>query len=64
MDDEAYFDALVRMFEQAVKAVAPLPAGDRDAMKQRLGRVRVISGNFGYGMDSDLNFLFAQLDGE
>jgi hypothetical protein len=64
MDDEAYFDALVRMFEQAVKAVAPLPAGDRDAMKQRLDRVRVISGNFGYGVDSDLNFLFAQLAGE
>jgi hypothetical protein len=64
MDDEAYYDALVRMFEQAVKAVAPLPASDRDAMKQRLDRVRVISGNFGYGVDSDLNFLFAQLAGE
>ncbi len=64
MDDEAYFDALVRMFEQAVKAVAPLPAGDRDAMKERLDRVRIISGDFGYGMDSDLNFLFAQLSGK
>jgi hypothetical protein len=64
MDDEAYFDALVRMFEQAVKAVAPLPAGDRDVMKQRLDRVRVISGNFGYGVDSDLNFLFAKLAGD
>lgn len=64
MDDEAYFDALVRMFEQTVKAVAPLPAGDRNAMKQRLDRVRVISGNFGYGVDSDLNFIFAQLAGK
>jgi hypothetical protein len=64
MDDEAYFDALVRMFEQAVKAIAPLPARDRDAMKQRLDRVRVISGDFGYGVDSDLNFMFAQLAGE
>jgi hypothetical protein len=64
MDDEAYYDALVRMFEQAVKAVAPLPASDRGAMKQRLDRVRVISGNFGYGVDSDLNFLFAQLTGD
>jgi hypothetical protein len=64
MDDEAYFDALVRMFEQAVKAVAPLPAGDHDTMKQRLDRVRVLSGDFGYGVDSDLNFLFAQLTGK
>jgi hypothetical protein len=64
MDDESYFDALVRMFEQAVKAVAPLPAGDRDAMKKRLDRVRIIGSNFGYGVDSDLNFLFTQLTGE
>jgi len=26
--------------------------------------VRVISGNFGYGVDSDLNFLFAKLAGD
>jgi hypothetical protein len=64
MDDEAYYEALVRMFEQAVKAIAPLPAGDRDAMKERLNRVRAISGTFGYGVDSDLNFLFTQLAGE
>jgi len=64
MDDEAYFDALVRMFEQAVKVIAPLPDGDRDAMKERLDRVRAISGDFGYGVDSDLNFLFTQLVGE
>jgi hypothetical protein len=64
MDDEAYYDALVRMFEQAVKAAEPLHASDRDVMKQRLDRVRVISGNFGYGVDSDLNFLFAKLAGD
>jgi hypothetical protein len=33
-------------------------------MKQRLDRVCVISGNFGYGVDSDLNFLFARIAGE
>ena len=62
MDDESFYDALVRMLEQAVKAVAPLPAEERGAMKKRLGRVRIICGDFGYGVDSDLNFLFAQLD--
>lgn len=64
MDDESFYDALVRMFEQAVKTVVQLSADDRAAMRQRLNQVRVLGGNLGYGMDSDLNFLFAELAGE
>lgn len=57
--DEAYFDALVRMFERALKVSAQLPAPDRNPLITRLDRVRVISHNFGYGVGDDLDSLFA-----
>jgi len=38
--DEGYFDALVHMFEQALKVTCQLPAGGRDALIARLDRVR------------------------
>jgi hypothetical protein len=36
LQDEGYFDALVRMFEQALKVIAALPAGPRAALWERL----------------------------
>jgi hypothetical protein len=48
--DDAYFDALVSMFRQALKTIARLSASDRNALIARLDRVRVISHNFGYGV--------------
>ena len=57
--DEAYFDSLVRMFEQALKVIAHLPAPDRNALIARLDRVRVISHNFGYGVGDDMDSLLA-----
>ena len=45
--DDSYFDALVRMFEQAVKIIAQLPARDRNPLIARLAQVRTISHNFG-----------------
>src|SRR5216684_7656466 len=44
---EGYFDALVRMFEQALKLANTLPADSRDRFVTRLDRVRGISHNFG-----------------
>jgi hypothetical protein len=45
-DDEGYFDALVRMFEQALKfANAPSP-NRRNDLVSRLDRVRTISHDF------------------
>jgi hypothetical protein len=38
--DETYFDALVRMFEQAVATANPLPTDTRDGLIARLDRVR------------------------
>jgi hypothetical protein len=46
--DEAYFNALVRMFEPALLAANTLPASGRDALLvSRLDRVRHISHGFG-----------------
>jgi hypothetical protein len=58
--DEGYFDALVHMFEQALKATCQLSAGDRDALIVRLGRVRTISHNFGYGVGDDMDGMLAK----
>ena len=61
--DEGYFDALVRMFEQALKVIGQLPAPDRNALIARLDRVRVISHNFGYGVGDDMDSLLARHSG-
>jgi len=58
--DEAYFDALIRMFEQALKTIAQLSASDRNPLITRLDRVRVISHNFGYGVGDDMDSLLAR----
>jgi hypothetical protein len=58
--DDGYFDALVRMFEQALKAIAQLPASDHHALIARLDKVRVISHNFGYGVGDDMDSILAK----
>jgi hypothetical protein len=58
--DEGYFNALVRMFEQAIKMVATLDAKGRDDYMMRLDRVREISHDFGYGVGDDLDYLVAE----
>jgi hypothetical protein len=57
--DEGYFDALVHMFEQALKVIRQLPAADRDALIVRLKRVRTIGHNLGYGVGDDMDSLLA-----
>ena len=57
--DEGYFDALVHMFEHALKVIGQLPAPDRNALIARLDRVRVISHNLGYGVGDDMDSLLA-----
>jgi hypothetical protein len=58
--DESYLDALVRMFEQALKASAQLSAGDRNALIARLDKARIISHKIGYGVGDDMDFLLAK----
>ena len=59
-ENETYFAALVRMFDQALHAAYALPADSRDALIARLDRVRSISRNFGYGVSDDMDFIFAK----
>lgn len=60
LQDEVYFDALVRMFEQALKTIAVLPDGQRPSFWERLDEVRGISHNFGYGVGGDMDELLAE----
>ncbi len=60
LQDEGYFDALVRMFEQALKAVSGLPESQRPALLQRLDAVRQISHDFGYGVGDEMDELLAR----
>ena len=47
------------MFEQALRVSNELPASDRNALIVRLGRVRVISHNFGYGVGDDMDSMLS-----
>src|ERR1039457_7688878 len=58
--DEGFFNALVRMFEQALAVTEQLPASDRDALIARLDRVRAISHNLAYGVGDDMDSLLAK----
>jgi hypothetical protein len=58
--DEAYFNALVMMFEQALKSLATLPTDHRGALLDRLGDVRSISHNFGYGVGDEMDVLLVE----
>ena len=58
--DEAYFGALLKMFEQALKISITLPIDQRDAVLDRLYDVRSISHNFGYGVGDEMDILLAE----
>ncbi len=58
--DESYFDALVRMFEQAVATANTLPTDTADALIARLDRVRSMSHKCGYGVGDDMDSIIAK----
>ena len=60
LQDAGYFDALVRMFAQALKTIDRLPHDCRPALIERLNAVRHISQNFGYGVGDDMDDLLAE----
>jgi hypothetical protein len=57
--DESYFDALVRMFEQAMATANTLPTDTRDALITRLDRVRRMSHKLGYRVGDDMDSILA-----
>jgi len=60
MQDESWFDALLRMYEQSLKAIATLPEEARPAFWARLDAVRDVSHNIGYGVGDGMDDLLAE----
>lgn len=57
--EEAFFNALVTMFGQALALLGQLPASDGDGFLARLEDVCYISHNFGYGVGEAMDSLLA-----
>ncbi len=60
MDDEGYYFALIRMFGQALKWIAELPKDQAVPLLSRMEEVRKAGQHVGYGVDSDLNWLWEE----
>lgn len=59
LQDDGYFDALVRMFAEALKTIVVLPDAARLSLLERLKEVRRISHNFGYGVGDEMDELLS-----
>lgn len=55
VNDEGYFDALIRMFEQALKVVMSLPEDKRQAFLDELHEIRVTARQIGMGVGDGFN---------
>ena len=55
IDAEGFYDALVRMFKQALEYVLALPAAQQTAFLVRLDRVRQLGQDLGWGVGGDFN---------
>jgi len=62
-DDEGFFNALVRMFEHALRQANTLPPSGRVGLVNRLDGVRQISHKIGYGVGDDMDFLLSKYGG-
>ena len=60
LQDDGYFDALVRMFEQALKTIASLADAQRQPLWDRLDTVRGTCHNFGYCVGENMDDLLAE----
>lgn len=60
LDDEEYYDSLVRMFEQALRAVVALPQEHRPDLLARLDTVRRRSHRFDYGVGDSMDDCFIE----
>ena len=60
LDDEGNYDALVRMFEQALKTVMALPEARRESFLDRLQDVRASGQGIGWGVGDTFNDLWQQ----
>lgn len=60
MEDEGFYDALVRMFEQALKYVLALPKAKQAAFLRRLDRVRQLGHSVGWGVGDDFDHFWSE----
>ena len=60
--DTAYLDALMRMFEQALKATAGLNRNIRSGFLARLDHVRSVGRQLGNGVGEDMDVLLSEFD--
>jgi hypothetical protein len=60
MEDEGYFTALVRMFDQALAVVAKLDPSERTALLERLDAVRSATDAVGWGVKDAMDELWAE----
>jgi hypothetical protein len=60
MDDEGFYDALLRMFEQALKYVLALPKAQQAGFLARLDRVRQLGQNVGWGLGDDFDHFWSE----
>lgn len=60
--DEGYFDALVRMFDRALKGISTLLETVIPRLLARLDTVRRTSHNFGYGVGDAMDSLLAEFE--
>ncbi|MGJ7512458.1 hypothetical protein [Variovorax sp. GT1P44] len=60
LQDESFFVALVRMFEQALQTIARLPEAQRPLLMQRLNAVHDTSRAIGYGVDDAMSELLVE----
>lgn len=60
MDDDGFYDALERMFAQALKYVLALPEARRAPFLARLERVRALGQDVGWGVGDSFNDVWSQ----
>jgi hypothetical protein len=61
-EDEAHFNALLKMFYRALKISITLESDLRGALLDRLDKVRRVSHNIGYGVGDEMNILLAEYE--
>jgi hypothetical protein len=63
-DDERYFIALIRIYDQSVNRILSLPLAERRAYVERLGKLRTRAKRVGWGVEDELNDLWHAADFE